>query len=99
MGRALLQSRKPLFWEQIRNGLLPEHAGRAVGVSATCAHRWFRQAGGVKPRASKPNITGPRPRLTLQDRIEIQVGVHAGESLRSMGRRLGRPASTIKREI
>ncbi|BBX19321.1 IS30 family transposase [Mycolicibacterium duvalii] len=53
----------------------------------------------MKPRASKPNITGPRPRLTLQDRIEIQVGVHAGESLRSMGRRLGRPASTIKREI
>jgi IS30 family transposase len=37
--------------------------------------------------------------LTLQDRIEIQAGVHAGESLRSIGRRLGRPASTIKREI
>jgi IS30 family transposase len=99
MARALFQSRKPLFWEQIRKGLLPEHAGEAVGVSATCGRRWFREAGGVKPRTSKPNSTGPRPRLTLQDRIEIQAGVHAGESLHSIGRRLSRPASTIKREI
>src|ERR1700739_896285 len=40
-----------------------------------------------------------RPRLTLAERIEIQAGVHAQEWLRSIGRRLGRPASTIKREI
>jgi len=37
--------------------------------------------------------------LTLEERIEIQAGVHADESLRSIGRRLGRAASTIKREI
>jgi IS30 family transposase len=35
----------------------------------------------------------------LSERIEIQAGIHADESLRSIGRRLGRPASTIKREI
>lgn len=50
-------------------------------------------------RSWPPNISGPRPRLSLQERIEIQAGVHAQESLRSLGRRLGRPASTIKREI
>jgi len=32
--------------------------------------------------------SGLRPRLTLEERIEIQAGVHAGESLRSMARRL-----------
>jgi IS30 family transposase len=35
----------------------------------------------------------------LQERIEIDFGVRSGESLQSIGRRLGRPASTIKREI
>src|SRR5690349_15269592 len=99
MARALFQSRKLLFWEQIRKGSLAGQAGEAAGVSATCGRRWFREAGGVKPYVSKPNACGLRPRLTLEDRIEIQAGVHANESLRSIGRRLGRPASTIKREI
>jgi IS30 family transposase len=42
---------------------------------------------------------GRRPRLCLRERIEIDFGVRSGESLRSIGRRLGRSASTIKREI
>ncbi len=53
----------------------------------------------MKPRVSKPRTNGPRPRLSLAERIEIQVGVACNESLRSIGRRLGRPASTIKREL
>jgi transposase, IS30 family len=53
MARALFQSSKPLFWEQIRKGLLPEHAGVAAGVSATCGRRWFREAGGVKTYVRK----------------------------------------------
>ncbi|MGV0607825.1 helix-turn-helix domain-containing protein, partial [Mycolicibacterium sp. XJ1904] len=40
-----------------------------------------------------------RPRLSLHDRIEIEIGVRCNESLNSIGRRLGRPASTIKYEI
>jgi IS30 family transposase len=99
MARALLQSRKPLFWEQIRLGLLAGDAGEAVGVSATCGRRWFREAGGVKPAVSTPNTSGPRPRLTLEERIEIQAGVHAEESMRSIAERLKRAPSTIKREI
>jgi IS30 family transposase len=99
MARALFQSKKPLFWEQIRVGLLAGDAGEAVGVSATCGRRWFREAGGVKPAVSKPKTSSSRPRLTLEDRIEIHAGIYANESLRSIGRRLGRPASTIKREI
>ncbi|NOP96734.1 IS30 family transposase [Mycolicibacterium fortuitum] len=99
MARSLFQSRKPLFWEQVRRGLLAGDAGEAAGVSATCGRRWFREAGGVKPRASTPNICGPRPRLTLEERIEIQVGVHADESIRSIATRLHRAPSTIKREL
>jgi IS30 family transposase len=99
MARALFQSSKPLFWEQIRKGLLLQDASVAAGVSATCGRRWFREAGGVKPHVSNPKTDGPRPRLTLEERIEIQAGVHAKESLRCIGRRLGRAPSTIMREI
>ena len=99
MARALFQSRKPLFWEQIRQGQLAGDAGEAVGASATCGRWWFREAGGVKPAVSAPNTSGPRPRLTLEERIEIQAGVHADESMRSIADRLKRAPSTIKREI
>ncbi|KMO84060.1 Integrase core domain protein [Mycolicibacterium chubuense] len=99
MGRVPLRSRMPAFWEYVRAGLSPAEAGVAVSVSDGCGKRWFRDAGGVKPAKPKAKSTGPRRRLTLDDRIEIQVGVCTGESLRSIGRRLGRPASTIKREI
>jgi transposase, IS30 family len=99
MARALFQSSKPLFWEHVRSGLLPGDAGVVAGVSATCGRRWFREAGGVKPHVSKPKTDGSRPRLTLEERIEIQAGVHARESLRSISARLGRAPSTIMREI
>jgi len=37
--------------------------------------------------------------LTLTEREEISRGLAAGESYRAIGRRLGRPASTISREV
>jgi IS30 family transposase len=74
-------------------------AGVAVGVSDAAGRRWFAAVGGVKPRFIEPKPTGPRPRLSLHDRIEIEIGVRCNESLNSIGRRLGRPASTIKYEI
>lgn len=71
----------------------------AVGVSGRTGIRWFGDAGGVKPQFREPSTSGPRPRLTLADRIQIEVGVRTNESLNSIGRRLGRPASTIKYEL
>jgi IS30 family transposase len=87
------------FWDQVRLLGCPADAALAAGVSLRSAQRWFFEAGGVKPRVSKPKTDGPRPRLTLVERVEIQVGVGRNESLRSIGRRLRRPASTIKREL
>ena len=71
----------------------------AVGVSGRTGIRWFVDAGGVKPQLRVPTASGPRPRLTLADRIQIELGVKANESLNSIGKRLGRPASTIKYEL
>lgn len=71
----------------------------AVGVSGWTGIRWFGDAGGVKPQLREPATSGPRPRLTLADRVQIELGVNTNESLNSIGRRLGRSASTIKYEI
>ena len=87
------------FWDQIRAGVSTAEAAAAVGVSEHAGRSWVAQRGGVKPRLSKLITVGPRPRLTQGERVEIQVGVGRNESLRSIGRRLGRPASTIKREL
>lgn len=99
MGPRALRSVEREFWGCIGDGCLPAEAGVAVGVSERSGWRWFADAGGVKPRLCEPATSGPRPRLTFEDRIEIEIGVRTNESLQSMGKRLRRPASTIKREI
>lgn len=94
-----LRSAVRQFWDHVGRGCGPAGAGVAVGVSERCGLRWFADAGGVKPRLYEPKASGPRPRLSFDDRVEIEIGVRTNESLQSMGKRLGRPASTIKREI
>ena len=95
--RAVVRS----FWGYVGDGLNPAEAGAAVGVSRGTGFSWFREAGGVKPQFVEPKSSGPRPRLTVFDRMEIEIGIKANESLREIGNRLtpARPASTIKREI
>ena len=87
------------FWCEIGEGRTLAEAAGAVGVSMHTGRLWFADVGGVKPIISEPKSTGPRRRLTLQDRVEIEIGVRTNESLRSIGQRLDRPASTIKYEI
>jgi IS30 family transposase len=99
MARAALRSVVHQFWAHIGNGCAPAEAGVAVGVSERSGLRWFADAGGVKPRLCAPKTGGLRPRLTFDDRVEIEIGVRTNESLQSIGKRLCRPASTIKREI
>ena len=76
-------------------------AGVAVGVSGGTGLRWLRDAGGVRPRLIETKTSGCRPRLTLTERIQIDLGVKTNESLHSIGARLTPPrhASTIKREL
>ena len=83
------------FWDLVRSGLSPREAGLAVGVRRG-AERWFAAAGGVK--ANGPGAVSGRY-LSLADREEIAVGLAREESFGEIGARIGRPASTISREV
>ena len=83
------------FWEYVRSGLSPRDAGAVMGMRKG-AERWFRLAGGVKGNGPGP-VSGRY--LSLAEREEIMVGLARGESYRVIGARIGRPASTISREV
>ena len=83
------------FWDLVRSGLAPGDAGVAAG-RADGARRWFREAGGVKGNGPGP-VSGRY--LSLAEREEIALGLAREESYRVIGARIGRPASTVGREV
>jgi len=83
------------FWELVRSGVAPRDAGVAVG-SREAAGRWFRAAGGVKGNGPGP-VSGRY--LSLAEREEIALGLAREGSYRVSGARIGRPASTVSREV
>jgi IS30 family transposase len=76
--------------------LAVREAAVAAGVGQSKAWAWFGQAGGVKSNGAGP-VSGRY--LSVAEREEIAVGLAAGQSCRQIAVRLGRPASTVSREI
>src|SRR5882762_5048519 len=74
---------REVFWRVRGEGAVIADAAVSAGVSYGAATRWISQAGGVRPR--RPVVSSGRF-LSLVEREEI-------------ARRLGRPASTVCREI
>jgi transposase, IS30 family len=85
------------FWDGIRSGLGLREAAAAAGVHRHQAEAWFREAGGVKGNGPAGGKKGRY--LSLAEREEIAVGLAAELSYQEIGRRLGRPASTVSREV
>jgi IS30 family transposase len=83
------------FWDLVRSGVAPRDAAVGMGVRRG-GERWFAAAGGVKANGPGP-VSGRY--LSLADREEIAVGLARGESYREIGARIGRPASTVCREV
>src|ERR1700750_1489200 len=82
------------FWEGIRAGLGTREAAAAAGVGKSVASWWFGQAGGVKGNAPR---AGSGRYLSVAEREEIALARARGESVRGIGARLGRAASTRRR--
>ena len=70
-----------------------EAAAAAVGCSTKSIQRFLALTGGVKRRVKERSAL----RLSLADREELSRGLVAGESLRTIARRLKRAPSTISR--
>jgi IS30 family transposase len=88
------------FWAAIAAGMASEDAAVEAGVPQAVGTRWFRKAGGMPPamfgRSAKP-LSGRY--LSFAEREEIALLRVQGYSMQEVGRRLGRAASTISREL
>ena len=87
--------RQRRFWQSLRAGGSVGEAAGSAGVSVTAGRRWYRSVGGVIPVLAEPSGY----RLSLADREEIAGLNAAGHGPREIGRRIGRPASTVSREL
>ena len=79
-------------WDRWQAGDANRLIGRGLGRSAASIRAFVESWGGVR---RQPRRRSPR-HLSLTEREEISRGVAAGDSLRSIGDRLGRAASTVK---
>lgn len=83
------------MWRRWKAGESLREIGKALGRDSGTIHWHIKQRGGIQPQ---PRVRCER-HLTLADREEISRGLVAGRSLRSIALELGRPASTISREV
>jgi DNA-binding CsgD family transcriptional regulator len=84
-----------LLWAMWRRGESIREMERTLGETLPRIRRFLRQSGGIPPvpRQRRAN------HLTLIEREEISRGIAAGLTARSIADRLGRPSSTVSREI
>jgi len=89
------EQRRPVFRLR-KDGWTLMAIGKAVGFSHTSIRATLlsRQKG-VAPESWVPRSG----RLNVHEREEILLGLHRGESMRAIGRTLGRAPSTISREV
>jgi len=82
-------------WDRRQAGESNRSIGRRLGRSAGSIRAFVESSGGVRPAVRRRSVR----HLSLVEREEISRGVAAGESLRVIGRRLGRAPSTLSREV
>ena len=91
----MLRDTRQQFWDEVRSGKWAWQAAEAVGVYGGSGQRLFAEAGGVMER--RRESTGRY--LSHAEREEIAV-LHAQQlGPREIGRRIGRPHSTVTREL
>src|SRR5947208_2003639 len=78
------------------SGMTAYQIAPALGVSRAVIHQLLAPKGWVIRREDWQVATC---RLSLPERVEIQLGLQRGESCRSIARRIGRAPSTVCREV
>ena len=83
------------IWSRLRAGHSAKPAARALGLPTSTVRAYLIRCGGIRPDP-RHRATG---RLSCEEREEISRGLAAGLSFRAIAARLGRPASTVSREV
>jgi IS30 family transposase len=83
------------MWRRWKAGESLREIGAAIGRDSGTVHWHIKQRGGIAPAA---RVRSQR-HLSLADREEISRGLVSGQSLSSIALQLGRPTSTISREV
>jgi IS30 family transposase len=93
--RGLAPEQVAEMWRRWKDGQSLREIGASIGRDSGTVHWHIKLRGGLQPR---PRARSER-HLSLADREAISRGLVAGQSLRSIAQELGRPASTISREV
>lgn len=88
-------AQKREVWRRWKDGQSLSDIARALGKVPGSIHHVVAANGGYVPAERKRAVGA----LTLADREEISRGLARGESFRAIAARLGRPPSTISREV
>lgn len=91
----LSQAERQEVWRRFRAGESLRQIARGMERNASSVTDLVKQRGGVAPTASRRSERA----LTLHEREDISRGIVAGHSFRQIARELGRPASTVSREV
>ena len=94
MGPFVPRSVEREFWELARVSSCYRSAGQALGVSNKLVLRWLAESGGVRPRLCENPV-----RLVFEERCRIEAMLRVGLGVRAIAAALGRPASTVSREL
>ena len=98
MTRWAIRAERREFWLLVREGASYKQAAARLGLNEATGPKWARQVGGVTPYY----VSSPAPQgryLSLEERIQIQVGMYLELSIRAIARGLGRAPSTVQREL
>ena len=94
--RALPEEQRKLILRMVAAGVHPDVIGSEVGVSPSTVYSIMRPLGGViRSEMWQPSES----RLSLDERVEIRIGLELGRSYRAIGEAVGRCASTVCREV
>ena len=93
--RGYSTSEKTELWDRWQRGESLQAIGRVFGKPSSSIFFQLAPYGGIRPAPRRRS----RLALTLSEREEISRGIVAQQSIRSMASLLGRPASTVSREV
>jgi len=89
------ESQKALMWERWQKGDSLQQIAQMFDRYHSSVERILSETGGIRPAPRRRS----RLALTLAEREEISRSIIAGDSARSIAKKLGRAPSTISREI